>query len=276
MFAPRVSPAVMLRALGKVTGARLIQTVASVPRRLHGVRHALASETVIATSASTMRALIEHGVAPERLQRIAMPFAPEGARFVETEAGGDDVSRDTLLFAGDYEFGDAIFPTLRAFAEMSAPIGVVPELVIAARRKTKRAAFVEARVREEIACSAVLRARVSIVGEVDSLLPFIARARCVLLPASSTYAKLDHPRVLLESIALGTRIIVGSAPSLAELVVDPTIGEVTHDVPSLREAMERAFDTTAMSPKAILDVLAERSPRTIAERYAQIYGEKQA
>jgi glycosyltransferase involved in cell wall biosynthesis len=106
---------------------------------------------------------------------------------------------------------------------------------------------------------------------VPSLLPWIAASRGVLVPASTTYAKLDHPRVLLEAMALGVRIIVGTAPSLGELVDDPRVGEIAKDPSELREAMERCFELDPPPPEALVRVLAARRPATVAARYAELY-----
>jgi glycosyltransferase involved in cell wall biosynthesis len=113
--------------------------------------------------------------------------------------------------------------------------------------------------------------RVVLVGEQPSLLPWIAAARCVLLPARDLYAKLDHPRALLEAVALGTRIVVGPAPSLAELIVDDTIGEVARDAIALREAIERSFEAPRPDPKSIARALLPRGPNVVAAAYGEIY-----
>ena len=93
----------------------------------------------------------------------------------------------------------------------------------------------------------------------------------MLVPASTTYAKLDHPRVLLEALSLGVRIVVGSAPALAELCDDPRVGEVANDPSELREAMERCFELPPPPPEAITKVLAARRPELVARRYHELY-----
>jgi len=269
MFVPRPQTSLALATIARATRARVVQTVASVPARYTAIRHALFGEAVVATSKSTERELLAHGVDRARLHLIPMPFANPGAVASDVTKKNP---RFAILFGGDYEFGDSLAVTLRAFSQMSAPHGVVPELVIAARDKTRRAKVIAKEIGRTLMRPSAHRDRVRLLGHVPSLLPEILAARLVVLPASSTYAKLDHPRVLLEAIALGTRIVVGTAPSLAELVTDPTIGEVVDSVSTLREAMERSFDSP-LRPRedAIVDVLAPRRPDVVAERYAALY-----
>lgn len=265
-FAPRVPTAAVLRAVRRARGLPIVQTVASIPRSMFSVSSTLAGDVIVPTSDATAIALATAGVDARRMARIPSPFAPQQSVVAEPSA-----PRDLLLYAGDWEFDDGVMHMLQAFSRMSPPRGVNPHLAIAARAKTDRARLVEHKVKKRIAETVALRARVTILGEVPSLLPWIAASRGVIVPASTTFAKLDHPRVLLEAIALGVRIVVGSAPSLAELVDDPKLGEVAGGTGELREALERCFSEPPPDANAMLRLLAPRRPETVAARYAQVY-----
>lgn len=260
-FAPRMPTAMLLRGVRRVRRIPIVQTIASVPRSMFNVGSTLAGDVIVPTSDATAIALATAGVDARRMRRIPSPFT--------SRAPTDDVDapKDLLLYAGDWENDDGVERTLHAFAKMSPPRGVMPHLAIAARAKTKRSIEIERKIRKRLA------SRVTILGEVRSLLPWIARARGVLVPATNTFAKLDHPRVLLEAISLGVRIVVGTAPSLAELVDEPRIGEVARDEGDLREAMERCFSEEPPPPAAIVRMLAPRQPQQVAARYVAIYKE---
>jgi glycosyltransferase involved in cell wall biosynthesis len=265
-FTPRVATGVVLRAMRTMRRVRVVQTVASVPKTFRGLELALPGDVVVPTSDATAIALATSGFDATRLTRVPAPFAQAG------EVAKDPaIPRDLLLFAGDLEFDDGLERTLSAFAKMAPPRGVSPHLAVASRRKTERAEEVETKAKKRVEETPSLRGRVSFIGERPSLLPWIAAARAVIVPARTTYAKLDHPRVLLEAIALGVRVIVGAAPSLAELVDDPRIGEVAKDPRQLREAFENAFTLPPPPANAILRVLAIRRPEAVATRYAPLY-----
>ncbi len=284
MFAPRPGTGLALRALSRATATPLVQTVASRPRSFANATRALAGDAIVATSVATERALLDAGLSPERLSTLPLPFAPPG-RGAHAGLPKDRPTAPWLLFAGDYEFGDALEPTLAAFALLRrGPAGGGPEaeLVVAARAKTARARTIERSLRERIAETLGLRGRVRVLGEVPSLLPWIEGAAAVVLPARDTFAKLDHPRVLLESLALGVPIVVGPAPSLAELVREGEdaggggehgagVGEIAADVPALRDAFARALLRPALAPARVGPTLERRSPARVAAAYAALY-----
>lgn len=252
MFAPRRRTSLALGLSRKVLRAAVVQTLASRPRRL--VSSMLVGDVVVATSdacASELRAMHRPPTA-----EIPMPFAPP----VHVEPD-PRIPRDAVLFVGDAEPGRGLEETIESLAQISRPHGAQPVLVVASRNKS----------REAERALASLDDRCLVLGEQPSLLPWIAGARCVLLPSRDSFAKLDHPRVLLEAIALGTRVVVGTAQSLAELVVDPSIGEIARDTIEVRDAIERSFDVHAPDAKAIAHVLLPRGPSVVAAQYAEIY-----
>ncbi len=272
MFAPRASTGLALAVVALATSTPLVQTVASRPRAWAHLGLSLPGAAIVATSSASERALIDGGVPARRLSNIPLPFAPP--RAVEAPPEGPVARR--LLFAGDYEFGDALEPTLEAFATLSVPRGMSVELVVAARAKTRRARAIERALRARLARGASPGRRVWLLGEVPSLLPWILSAAAVVLPARDTFAKLDHPRVLLEALSLGVPIVVGPAPPLAELVHeggdgDEGVGEVAVDVPALREALERALVRATPAKERVAAVLARRRPDIVAEAYAALY-----
>jgi hypothetical protein len=272
LFAPRVATGVTLRALSAATRTPLVQTIASRPRSFTHVGRSLAGEAIVATSRATERALLDAGIAPARVSTIPLPFAAPSAVELPTDAPPGR----WLLFGGDYEFGDALDPTLDAFAQLASPHGMKLTLVIAARAKTERSRAIEQALRARIARTPALVGRVRVLGEVPSLLPWILGAAAVVLPARDSFAKIDHPRMLLEALAFGVPIVVGPAPSLAELVReggagDAAIGEVADDVPALRGALERVLVRPALAAESVARILGPRSPARIAAAYAALY-----
>ena len=254
LFAPRRRTALALFALARARRVRLVQTLASSPRAWS--RSLCVGDVVVATSRAAHARLVAVGVGVGRLAIVPLPFAPPSA-----PPAVPKVPRDLVLDVGDLEFGGGLATTLDAFARIAPRPGAHPALVLAGRRKTPAAARIEQKI----------RGRARLLGEVPSLLPWIAGARCVLLAAVDTFAKIDHPRALLESIALGTRVIVGPAPSLGELVEEPSLGEVTVDRAALTAAIERAFERPPPDPDAIARVLAPRHPSIVAAAYAELY-----
>lgn len=278
IFAPRPSTGIALAALTRLARAPLVQTVASRPRTFARHARSLPGRVVISTSAATTRALRAAGLADDRLVELPLPFTPRAAAR-DLELPAERPRGCTLLFAGDYEFGDALEPTLEAFAQLAPPRGLPVTLLIAARAKTPRARAIEAALRDRVARSSSLRGRVRVLGEVRSLLPWILSSSAVLLPARDLYAKLDHPRVLLEALSLGVPIVVGPAPSLGELVREggdggegaEGIGEIARDAPALREAMERALVRPPLDVERALAVLGRRRAEVIAEAHLALY-----
>ena len=267
LFAPRRRTGLVLAALGASLRAAIVQTIASSPPGGRGLRWPmLVGDVVVATSRWMDHALSASGWGEDRRALVPMPFVPSMGVVADPS-----IPRATLVHVGDWEDARGIDDTLDALVRMSPPVGVVPHLAFTARRKTGRSARKEASVRARVEADPLLRSRVRILGELPSLLPFLAAARCVLLPAATTEAKLDHPRALLEAIALGTRLVVGGAPSLAELVPSPSLGEVAVGAIALREAMERAFSEPEPSPNEVLALLSPRRPEVVAAAYAQLY-----
>lgn len=241
---PRRRTVLALQALGR--SGPVVHTLTSGPvdkRFLPRV-----AET-IATSAVAGRSL--------DLPVVPMPFEPE-------PPPAPAKTKHLLLFAGDGRVGSGLRETAEAFRAMATPWGLRPVLGVATRDKSDaEVAFARA------VCAATEGAE--LLGELPSLLPHLAAARAVLLPASHTLGKLDHPRVLLEALSLGTRIVVGSAPTLAELLVDPSLGVVARDVVELREALEDALTAPSPSVLAVARVLSPRTPRRVADAYARVY-----
>jgi glycosyltransferase involved in cell wall biosynthesis len=264
LFAPRRRTGLALAAMRAMLRVPIVQTIASVPRGT--TWPSLVGDVVVATSSWMEGELARAKLPARRRARVPMPFSPPLDVRPEPSA-----PRTLFLHVGDWEHGGGIDETLDAFAQLAPPMGVVPHLAFAARRKSAASARREVEIRARIEAKEALRGRVHVLGERDSLLPWIASARCVLLPASSTHAKLDHPRALLEAIALGTRIVVGPAPSLAELVVAPALGEVAIGTAALREAMERTFSAEPPEARDVLAVLEPRRPELVAAIYADLY-----
>lgn len=262
-FAPRMPTAMLLRAVRRVRRVPIVQTIASVPRSMFNIWSTLAGDMIVPTSDATAIAFASAGIDARRMRRVFSPFDTRGL----APAASPQIPKDLLLYAGDWEFDDGVERTLHAFARMAPPRGVTPHLAIAARGKTKRSIEMERKIARR------LSSHVTILGELPSLLPWVAAARGVIVPAANTFAKLDHPRVLLEAISFGVRIVVGSAPPLAELVDDRRIGEVARDNSELREAMERCFSEPAAPATTIAKLLTPRRPEAIAARYKQIYNE---
>jgi hypothetical protein len=266
MFAPRLATGVVLAALARLRRWPLVHTVASAPRRWAGAAVALAGRTVVPTSLASRRALAAHRIVAEA--PIAMPFSPPALTRDAVGAVAERTGRETLLAVSDFEFGGGLVALTEAFAAAAFPHGARPKLLLAGRAKTPRARAIAERV---------VRTRmppgrsVALLGEVDSLLPYLAAARAVVHFARDSFAKLDHPRALLEALSIGTPCVVGDAACLEELA-GAGLATFVRDEHALADAMVEAFvGARNVDPTAVARLLEARAPSAIAEAYRSLY-----
>jgi glycosyltransferase involved in cell wall biosynthesis len=197
-----------------------------------------------------------------------MPFTPP--QIARTAAkGARGVAR--FVFVGDVEHGHAIDRALEAIATMSTPHGLDDELVVAARDKSALAIDRKNELLARISKTPSLARRVRWVGRVPSLAALLVDAVATILPADDGVAKLDHPRALLESIAVGTPIVVGTVASHRELLTAPSIGVAVDDASSLAAAMESMLSAPPIDRDAAIALLSPRRSDLVAAQYVDAY-----
>ena len=200
-----------------------VHTVLSVPARFEDVRGVLFAERVVCVSRWTADKMREAGVAGVEVVPAAIPLeVPLGEsdpqRAAEVARGlGLDPSRPTVVFPGDYEFSQAADVFAGAIERLWREVDA--EFVFACRIK-RRASIAREQALKARLSEPVWARRVHFLREVDDMRGLLACARAVVLPAESTYAKMDIPLVVLEAMAERTPVILADVAPLREALGD--------------------------------------------------------
>lgn len=258
-------------AVGKVV-SRLhpktptVQTVMSVPLSFDQAPELLFSDATVALSEYTRLELEARGV--EHVSMIypgvemsPAPRAPAGdvvAMRALRQGLGLPLDGALVTFAGDYQFSDAAFVVASAIERLlggDAPLEGV-SFVFACRIKQEASRQIEANVRSRLAAFEA-KGQVIFLNEVPGILDLLAASTAVILPASSTYAKMDIPLVLVEAMREERPVIVSSHGPLPEIVGDEAVGQV---VPvSQSEGLAHAIRAYVEQPqRAIIEGRAAR------------------
>lgn len=258
-------------AVGKVV-SRLhprtptVQTVMSVPLSFDQAPELLFSDATVALSQYTRRELEARGV--EHVSMIypgvemsLPPRAPAGdvAAMTALRQGlGLPLEGALITFAGDYQFSDAAFVVASAIERLlgaAQPLEGV-SFVFACRIKQEASRQIEANVRARLAAFEA-KGLVTFLNEVPGILDLLAASTAVILPASSTYAKMDIPLVLVEAMREERPVIVSSHGPLPEIVGDEAVGQVVPQ--SQSEGLARAIRAYVEQPqRAIIEGRAAR------------------
>ena len=218
-FAPNPRTSRIGRAAARLRRARTLQTVCSAPRAELDIASVLFADRVIVLSDHTRRRCIEAGVAPERLRLIRpgipalTPLAAPDVPAARARLGVPE-RRPLVVYAGDLEFGRGAELALEAHADLPRNWG--SWLVIASREKTARARERAEQLRARARALGVAES-VQFMGETPFIHDLLAVADLVTLPTDSLFAKMDLPLVLVEAMALGRAVLVGTGTPAEEL-----------------------------------------------------------
>lgn len=270
-FAPNLASSSAARvaiAAGKRRGVRrVVQTVASRPKRFEGVRALLFGDVVVALSEWTRARMLAHGAVGQRM--IVIPPCARAPRAVSAEEiatvrrAFDLGPGPIVLYPGDLEISSGARTMLRAVPDLARR---VPEarVVFACRRKTAAAFDAEARLSAEAEALGV-SAQCRFVGELPELAPLLAAAASVALPADDLYGKVDVPLVVIEALAAGVPLVLARGgpletvtsaafvePGESSALADAVVAQIRRDGP-VRESVEagRALYRATFAPSAV-------------------------
>lgn len=215
VFAPNPRSSGLISALRRFRSVPSVQTIASPPKSFAGVGRLLFGDVVVAQSDWT-RQRVEADARGRNVQMIRPPLGAVPRSSDEVMAGvrarlNLEPGQRVVVYPGDLEFSTGAEIVAKAVPGL---IEAIPDCVVvfACRRKTPRAREVEARLQGELDPR-----RVRFAGELPSLLPLLQLADCVLFPVEQLWAKVDIPIAVLESMALGTPVVLPDQGPLAEL-----------------------------------------------------------
>ena len=217
-FAPNPATSFAARAVLAVKSRRSVQTVLSVPRSFDGMKRLVFAERVVAHSRDTRDRLVAAGVRgvvhiPPGIE--TRPATAPAARDATLSLHGLPPGAPIVIYAGDFEFSDAASVVARAVPAIAAASDATVVFACRSKRPSGRAA--EAAIRSALA-DHVRSRRVAFLGEVADVRSLLAAAAVVVLPAESSYAKMDLPLVLLEAMAEGVPVVVADVAPLREVL----------------------------------------------------------
>jgi len=254
---------------------RAVHTISSAPRDPRAIVPLLFAEANVVLSSHTERRLLEAGLAPERLVRIAPAITPLSPRTGPERAALRDSlglaqSAPLVVFPGDLEFGEGAHLMLQT----ARALGPDVQLVMACRTKTERARAAEAKLHARAAELGVAD-RVRFVGETPRIHDLLACADVVALPSVDLFAKMDYPLVLLEAMSLARCVIVARGSAAEELAlhggalaVEAERDALTHTIGALLSD-EDARDRLGADARA--SVCAHYTSVVMAEAYERLY-----
>ncbi len=277
-FAPNPRSSGVASLAMRLRRARSIQTVVSVPRSFEP--KLFFGDLVVTLSRSTKERLLDAGVPRVETIYPGVPERPldDPARVARMRSTLElEPGAMVVLFAGDYEFSDAAKTVALSIPEV---VAMVPEAVVvfACRLKTPRARELEGEIRALVSGMG-LGAHVRFLNEVEDMQALVAAASVQVMPSDTTYAKMDLPLVLLESMREGVPVVVGDVAPLNEILEgDPEAGRVVPPgdpgalAAVLVELLRDHGRLAAMGARAKALVMARFGARAMAARYDELYG----
>lgn len=266
-FAPNPRTSRVIRGIRRLRRRPAVHTICSVPARFEGIARHVFADVCVALSAHTADGLKAAGV-PDVLH-IPPCIAPLRPRLDPKErrqaarSFGLPEHRPVVLFPGDYGFSDTASVVADAAQQLG---GGGPPLtwVFACRLKRPEDREIEAAIMDRLA-ALVDAGRALFFNQVDNIHDLIAAASLVVLPATSTYAKMDLPLVLLEAMALGRPVLVSDCPPLDELPTE----SCGWAVPAGDPAALAARIADVIEDDAALRQRGEAAARMAPERYGR-------
>ena len=279
-FAPNPRTSSIIRGLRRIRRSPSIHTICSVPESFERIGRALFADVHVAVSRFTEQRLKQFGV--ERVHYIPPSVPPLQAQLTEIERAaaraqfGLSSHGPVVVYPGDYSFSRAAF-TVAASAKLLAGSQHEPTWVFACRIKDSASTAIEAEIRTHLAQLAD-RGKVLFLNHVERIHDLLAASDIVVLPAESTYAKMDLPLVLLEALAIGRPIVVSDCPPLGELLTGGAgVGVPPNDADALAGAIEGLLDQPGLLEelgKLGASWVNQQFDRTkIAAQYVSLYRE---
>ena len=279
-FAPNPRTSSIIRGLRRIRRSPAIHTICSVPQSFERINRALFADVHVAVSRYTFEQLSEMGV--RNVHHIPPSAPPLKPRFSAAERAsarrslGFSARGPIIVYPGDYSFSRAAH-TVAATAKLLADSKHEPTWILACRLKDATSQTIEAEIRADLAKLAA-RGRVIFLNHVEEIHDLLAASDIVVLPAESTYAKMDLPLVLLEALAIGRPVVVSDRAPLNEVLAGGGgLGVPPNDAPALAEAIEGLLDQPGqleeLGQLGASWVDRELNREKIAARYVSLYRE---
>ncbi|MBI3071339.1 MAG: glycosyltransferase family 4 protein [Deltaproteobacteria bacterium] len=274
-FAPNRTTSSVARAIAKLhRSQKTVQTVLSAPRDVASLLPNLFADRIVTVSRFRAHQIPGAVCIPPGIPIGECPSSD--ARSSARHRFGFDTEAFVALYAGDLEFSN----TANFIAECVPRLALAAprvRVVFACRTKTQLARDIDSRLRAELRAYS----NVSFLGEVVGIRELLLAADVALLPTDDTFAKIDLPLVLLESLEVGTPILVGRIEPLTELLgndgalaVDPRQSDEL--VATLKLLSESHNRVTQMREAAREAAVSRFDARDMAAAYDALYAELSA
>lgn len=236
-----------------------VQTVMSVPLSFDAAPSLMFTDAVVTLSQYTQDALQARGIEQTRLIYPGVDMSP-----APRAPAGDDVAkwalreqfelpRDKMVFtfAGDYQFSQAAHVVASAVEQLFEQDDVRQSIcvVFACRIKQALSRSIEAGIRARLS-KWIDPQQLVFLNEVPAILDLLAASDVVMLPADSTYAKMDIPLVLVEAMREERPVIVADAGPLPEIVGEEAVGLTVE--PRSGSALAAAMSSYIKQPKQVI------------------------
>ena len=279
-FAPNNRTARVLRGIRRLRRSATIHTICSVPKTFENINQALFADVHVALSRHSCERLKEQNVRgvhwiPPCIPRLDPVFSDSKIASARRKFGLSDHA-PIVLFPGDYDFGNTAQTVAQAAIQMAnGPLDV--QWVFACRLKTPHSQHLEHEIRQRLR-ALIDGDRVIFFNQVDDMHSLIIASDLVVLPADTTYAKMDLPLVLLESMSLGRPILVSRIPPLDELTDDDVAYSVDPlNAPMLADCIGAALEDESGRAERVRRgtlMATSRFDRTkVAQEYVRLYKE---
>jgi len=218
-FAPTPYNVYVSKTINRIAETRSVQVIPSQPLSWRHKEEIIFGDKIIVLSRYSYRKVLSLGIKKEDVKIIPPPLLPT---YEDLEKRAKEIrhrlsiekDQFVILYPGDLEFSGAIWNVLKASVEILRNYKAI--FVFASRPKTDEARTIQEIVEKETYAYGIAD-RCRFVGEVPDIKGLIKGADLCILPAETTYAKLDYPLVLLEAMEQGIPIIVGKGTPAEEL-----------------------------------------------------------
>jgi phosphatidylinositol alpha-1,6-mannosyltransferase len=265
----------MGRALSRLRGVRVVQTIASPPRSFDGIERLLFGDVVVAqsewTRAAALAAFAATGRPAPRMEVIPPPVAPQAMRSTEAQAElrkALSIPGDAKIFCypGDLEVSAGAQTVLSAVRQLAEAVpGAV--VVFAYRAKTPRAHRIAESLSKELA-----GAPVRFSCELPDVLSLVCASEAVLFPVDDLWGKVDLPIVLLEAMDLGVPVVALDAGPLKDL---RSVEKVSTQEPSALVAAVQRLLAPAHRASVVAaqreEIASRHRAQVVASAYEQLY-----